>query len=113
MASDLVAWDRLVRYVPKGGTEIRYGEPILQSGHLGEIAELARNGQLHVTVLKGDDPLEARPTEETEIVGTLLGPLKPRNVPIVRCIGLNYKTHSMKRSPLSPAVKLPLIAHST
>jgi hypothetical protein len=49
---------------------------------------------LQVKVLQGDHPLSAIPTGQIEMVARLLGPLEPSNVPIIRCIGLNYKTHS-------------------
>jgi hypothetical protein len=95
MAEKLIAWDRLVRYIPVGDRDkIAYGEPILQDDEANEIANLAAAGKLRVRVLHGSDPLSARPTGEEAIVWKLLGPLEPKDVRIVRCIGLNYKTHS-------------------
>jgi len=94
MKSQLVTWSRLVRYVPlEAGGTVQYGEPILPN-EADDIAELARKGELKVKVCKGSDPLSATPTEQIQTVKTLLGPLEPKDVPIIRCIGLNYKTHS-------------------
>lgn len=103
MASKLVSWDRLVRYIPADGSaDVRYGDPILPDGSTGsEIVEWAEQGKLQVKVLEGSDYLSATPTDRTEAVKALLGPLEPRDVPIVRCIGLNYKSHSTSRMPLS------------
>jgi hypothetical protein len=90
----LVAWDRLVRYRAKGSDEVRYGQPIVHEGQETEISAIARDSKLEVEILDGIHPLEAKPTGKTEHVGRLLGPLTPNDVPIIRCIGLNYKTHS-------------------
>lgn len=97
MASEnrLVSWDRLVRYVPEGeDSQVRFGEPILQQGRDDDVGELARKGKLIVKVLTGDDVFQATPTSRVDKVKKLLGPLAVHDVPIIRCIGLNYKTHS-------------------
>ena len=90
----LVTWKRLVRYTPAGdSTRVCYGDPILKDDSL-DVGDLADNGELEVEVLEGDDPLSSRPTGRRDKVGRLLGPLEPKDVPLVRCIGLNYKSHS-------------------
>ncbi len=72
---------------------MRYGVPILPTPN-DDVAELASGGQLKVGICEGSDALSARPTEQVEMVKTLLGPLAASEVSIIRCIGLNYKTHS-------------------
>lgn len=90
----LVTWKRLVRYEPAGdSSHVCYGDPVLKDAS-ANVSELASQGELEVEVLEGDDPISAKPTGRWEKVGNLLGPLEPRNVPLVRCIGLNYKSHS-------------------
>ena len=89
-----VAWTRLVRYVPEEGDGIRYGEPIL-SNSTEDIVSLAETSRLQVKVCDGNDPFTAKPTERVETVKKLLGPLDQKDVAIIRCIGLNYKTHSI------------------
>jgi hypothetical protein len=59
-----------------------------------DIDELAASGKLRVKVLEGATPVEAKHTGDEDEVKKLLGPLTPKDVAIVRCIGLNYKTHS-------------------
>ncbi|EXJ66679.1 5-carboxymethyl-2-hydroxymuconate isomerase [Cladophialophora psammophila CBS 110553] len=107
MSSKLVAWDRLVRYIPeKGANEVRYGEPILEDPD-ADVASLASTGNLQVRVLEGFDPLKAIPTGQLDTVKELLGPLEPKDVPIIRCVGLNYKTHILETGrplPESPTV---------
>jgi len=104
MAAPLTAWKRLIRYVSAKDGSIKYGEPIVSSDDSKpDIDALAQKGGLKVKVLGGDNPLLAKPTGEEDEVKQLLGPLTPKDVPIVRCVGLNYKTHSMLRACL-PAV---------
>ncbi|KAK5134584.1 hypothetical protein LTR08_006370 [Meristemomyces frigidus] len=88
-------WDRLVRYVSAKDGKVRYGEPIV-SGSKPDIDELALKGGLKVKVLEGATPLQAAPTGEEDEVKELLGPLTPKDVPIIRCTGLNYKTHILE-----------------
>jgi len=88
----LTQWDRLVRYVSAKDGRVRYGEPIVDGE--ADIDQLAAEGALKVKVLEGPSALTAAPTGEEDQVKELLGPLTPAEVPIVRCTGLNYKTHS-------------------
>ena len=99
MASKSPAWSRLVRYEAEDGA-IKYGEPVVEDDEHADVGQLAQKGQLKVKVCEGSDPLSARPTEHVERVKRLLGPLEPKDVPTIRCIGLNYKSHSEFFLPL-------------
>ncbi len=94
MAPVKVSWDRLVRYVSAEDNQTRYGEPIVPSTEVENIAQLATEGNLQVKVLEGTDPISVERTDMTDTVKLLLGPIEPKNTPIMRCIGLNYKSHS-------------------
>ena len=89
----LTSWDRLVRYVSAKDGKIRYGEPIV-SDSKPDIDQLAQDGKLEVKILDGPNPIEATATGEQDTVKQLLGPLTPKDVPIIRGVGLNYMTHS-------------------
>jgi hypothetical protein len=91
--SSLTKWDRLVRYVSAKDGKTKYGDPIVDGK--ADIDDLAQKGGLKVKVLEGATPLQAAPTGEEDEVKELLGPLTPKDVSVVRCTGLNYKTHSM------------------
>ena len=91
--SSLTQWDRFVRYVSAKDGKIKYGEPMV-SGKNPDIDELAQSGQLKVKVLEGSSPFQATPNGDVDEVKQLLGPLTTADVPIIRCIGLNYRTHS-------------------
>lgn len=92
MASKLIAWDRLVRYVSASDGTVKYGQPILDSPDV-DVAALAEEGKLEVLVAEGENPLAALPGSQKDQVKSLLGPFRVEDVPIIRCIGLNYKTH--------------------
>jgi hypothetical protein len=110
MSTNLIPWDRLVRYVPQGLDDtVRYGEPLLEESQNSLVAQMAKEGTLRVRVLEGDDVLSAKRTDQIDMVAKLLGPLMPCDVPIIRCIGLNYKTHSKSTVHIPNIVKC---AHS-
>jgi hypothetical protein len=95
MSAPLTAWKRLVRYVSAQDGSIKYGEPIVPPNEkYPDIDALAQYNSLRVRVLAGDSFISAKPTGEEDEVKQLLGPLTPKDVPIVRCVGLNYRTHS-------------------
>ena len=94
MAPSLTKWDRLIRYVSAKDGKVRYGEPIVGDSKHPDIDALALKGGLKVKVLEGPTPIQAAPTGEEDEVKELLGPLTPHDVPVIRCVGLNYKTHS-------------------
>ncbi len=112
MSSSNIAWTRLVRYIAKDNDKVQYGEPILPESATGtDITELVDRGLLEVYVCEGNSALSARPTKQKEVVGKLLGPLTPAEVPIIRCIGLNYKSHST--APNSVPYVLDLTRYSS
>jgi len=92
----MVVWSRLIRFIATDGRILR-GEPILPKpdfdlGHTTEETELAAK------VITGVDAYDTtgktKVTDEIVTVKKLLGPLTQSDVPIIRCIGLNYATHS-------------------
>lgn len=91
-----LAWKRLIRFIATDGRTLR-GEPILPTPttDLGFITE---DQKLQAYVLQGDDIYDTtgktRVTNEIVTVKTILGPLAQNDVPILRCVGLNYAKHS-------------------
>lgn len=86
-----MSWNRIIRFIGEDGQE-HYGEPAVSSG--SELIPLFDQGKLVAKELAGSNPFEVSPTGKELQVKTLLGPLRPSDVPIVRCIGLNYIKHS-------------------
>ena len=88
----IVPWKRAIRYIATDGST-RYGEPQIQNDH-DDILELAQKGELEVHILEGDSILKAVPTGKRDRVKELLSPMTVSEVSFIRCIGLNYRTHS-------------------
>lgn len=90
-------WDRLIRFIATDGRELR-GQPILPSSDfdIGKTTEETGLKAKVIQVHNGDvfDP-STKVTDEEVTVKTLLGPVTVDEVPIIRCIGLNFIKHSM------------------
>jgi hypothetical protein len=90
------AWKRLIRFVATDG-RILCGEPILPFPDF-DLGTTTEETELQARVLDGDDIYDTTGitwlTAEVATVKVLLGPLTPSDVPILRCIGLNYLSHS-------------------
>ena len=115
------AWTRLIRYISSKDGQTRLGDPIVSSSEDPksiDIDALALSGNLKVKILSGPTPVSAKPTGEEDTVKALLGPLTPKDVPIIRCIGLNYKTHILETGfdlPENPTlfIKSPMTVADT
>lgn len=95
-----VAWTRLIRFVATDGRVLR-GEPILPSEDF-DVGNVTEADDLKAKVIIGDDIFDT--TGQTfvtnEVVGVkkVLGPLAASEIPILRCVGLNYAKHSTYQS---------------
>ena len=91
-----VAWDRLIRFESADG-RILLGDPILPSPDF-DLGFVTEQDQLKAKVIVGDDIYDTsgvtKVSDEVAVVKRLLGPLVPKDVPILRCVGLNYAKHS-------------------
>ncbi|KAL9553655.1 hypothetical protein MBANPS3_003188 [Mucor bainieri] len=85
-------WTRLIRFVA-ADSKIYFGEPIVADAHV-TVDKLFENGTLEAKVITGDvfSP-EAVVSDQVEKVTQILSPLSRDQVPIIKCIGLNYKAH--------------------
>ncbi|KAL1593635.1 hypothetical protein SLS59_009149 [Nothophoma quercina] len=88
-------WDRLIRFIATDGRELR-GQPILPSPDfdVGTTTESTGLKAKVISVANGDvfDPA-TKVTDEEVTVKKLLGPVTVDEVPIIRCIGLNFIKH--------------------
>jgi len=88
-------WDRLIRFIAADGRELR-GQPILPSPDfdVGTTTEETKL-QANVIAVKNNDIFDpsTQVTDEVVTVKKLLGPLTQDEVPIIRCIGLNFIKH--------------------
>ncbi|KAL1962637.1 hypothetical protein VTN77DRAFT_9351 [Rasamsonia byssochlamydoides] len=87
-----LAWKRLIRFEATDSRVLR-GEPIIPSDDL-DIGFVTEETALQARVITGDDPYDVsgktKVTDEIVTVKRILGPLAREDVPIVRCVGLNY-----------------------
>ena len=92
-----VAWDRLIRLVAADGRVLR-GQPILPSPDYDLGNHKEGDGLKANVVVVGNDIFstdgDTRVTDEVVKVKQILGPLTAKDVPILRCIGLNFAGHS-------------------
>lgn len=90
-----VAWERLIRFIAEDGRVLR-GEPILPTPDF-DLGTTTAETKLQAKVIQGDDMYDTTGkttvTDEVVTVQKLLGPLAQRDVPILRCVGLNYVKH--------------------
>lgn len=103
-------WDRLIRFIATDGRELR-GQPILPSADF-DIGTTTEETGLKAKVIdvKNNDIFDpaTKVTDEEVTVKKLLGPVTQDEVPIIRCIGLNFIKHSAfsryskKKPPMKP-----------
>lgn len=88
-----MSWKRLIRFVAQDG-KIYRGEPILK-GNDYDVGRMFLEGEkIQARVIKGDNIFQnSVVTDDILDVKKLLGPLAQSDVPIVKCIGLNYSKH--------------------
>jgi hypothetical protein len=86
-------WTRLIRFVAADGKTYN-GEPIVAAAEV-TVDKLLENGTLEAKVITGDVfSSEAAVTDQVVKVTQLLAPLTKEQIPIIKCVGLNYKAHS-------------------
>lgn len=87
-----MSWEKLVRFEDAAGKS-SFGEPIVDNAD--DVSTLLDRGELSVKVFTGNSPFDLQPTFQETKVKKLLPLLYPSDVPIIKCIGLNYTAHSM------------------
>ena len=87
----MMAWSRLIHFESEGDTY--YGEPEIKDSK--DLLKSLESGILYVTAYPGTSVLELSTTSSgRRKVTKILGLLEPKDVPIVKCVGLNYIKHS-------------------
>lgn len=84
----------MIRFENDG--KVCYGNAIFaKDDDSSKINEIVRSGKLEAHLIEGDVlSNDYKLTSQTVKVEKLLSPLTKAQVPIVRCIGLNYMAHS-------------------
>ncbi|KAL1935397.1 hypothetical protein VTP01DRAFT_4537 [Rhizomucor pusillus] len=105
-------WTRLIRFV---GTDnkIYFGEHIISKAE-DTVNQLLATGSLEAKVIVGDVLSdEAIITDQVIKVQSLLAPLTREQIPIMKCIGLNYKAHIAEGGRTPPPYPSIFIKPST
>jgi hypothetical protein len=84
-------WSRLIRFVDEEG-KTSFGEPDIDN--IEQLESRLQDGSLYAHELVGQDPFSLTAGSRRLRVKELLPILTPEDVPIIRCIGLNYMKHS-------------------
>ncbi|KAJ9658485.1 hypothetical protein H2198_003637 [Neophaeococcomyces mojaviensis] len=97
-----VPWTRLIRFQSTDG-RILHGDLILPDRTTSISAvefDIGKTSEIYIVqtrVVEGDDLFDTtgrtHVTDEVVTVKRLLGPLTQKDVPILRCVGLNYAKH--------------------
>jgi len=86
-----MSWSRLIRF-SDGSGRTDFGEPCIEKAE--DLMSLLERRELHAIRLEGDSPFSLTRTAERVRVERLLGVLRAEDVPVIKCIGLNYVKHS-------------------
>lgn len=81
----------MIRFVSTDGNTT-FGDALLDDA--SEIHQKISQNDLYAQELSGTSPFDLKATGNKIQVKTLLPLLQPSDVPIIRCIGLNYTKHS-------------------
>jgi hypothetical protein len=90
-----LSWSHLIRFVSNGS--VYYGDAVFPAAtNPHDVASISQQGKLRARIIY-NDPLSAEMVlSDKELpVDRLLSPLTRAQVPIIRCIGLNYMKHSI------------------
>ncbi|KAJ5981587.1 hypothetical protein N7499_002922 [Penicillium canescens] len=89
-------WIRLIRFEAVDGRILR-GEPVIPESKQIDLGFVTEADHLQARILVGDDIFdvtgETKLSTEMVLVKKILSPLASSDVPILRCVGLNYAKH--------------------
>lgn len=88
-------WERLIRFKTEEGHTF-YGQPE-STGDTQDLQSEVKQGNVTARIISAPNGIfgtDVSVTPQTVKVKELLPPLSRNDVPIIRCIGLNYKKHS-------------------
>ncbi|KAL1966636.1 hypothetical protein VTN77DRAFT_4047 [Rasamsonia byssochlamydoides] len=103
-------WSRLIRFISEEG-KTSYGEPDIEN--IEQLESWLQDGSLYAHELLGNDPFSLAAGSRRLRVKQLLAVLTPDDVPIVRCVGLNYIKHIQEGGRTPPPYPSIFIKAST
>ncbi|KAM0546190.1 hypothetical protein ACHAPJ_010974 [Fusarium lateritium] len=103
-------WNRLIRFVDDNGNET-FGDPVIENDK--DFTERLAKNDLWAVEYKGQSPVAQLTKGEKVHVKAIRELLRPSDVPIVRCIGLNYIKHIKEGGRTPPPYPSLFIKPST
>lgn len=94
----MTPWQRLIKFEDESGRE-HFGEPLIHNAE--DLQSLLDTGKLSARIFTGGGPFSLSATDRECKVKKLLDVLQTTDVPIIKCIGLNYMKHSESMSAVS------------
>src|SRR5271168_3682881 len=82
-----MAWTRLIRFQDDAGAT-RFGEPVIDSAE--DLNLLLERGELFASDFEGCKPICVDKPNLKAARQKILGILTPEDVPVIKCISLNY-----------------------
>ena len=87
-----MSWSRLIRFEDEDGSGY-FGEPDIENAE--QLSTFLEENQLYAFELSGSSPFDLSAERGArKRVKALRGILEPNNVPLIKCVGLNYMKHS-------------------
>ncbi|KAK2764670.1 fumarylacetoacetate hydrolase domain-containing protein 2A [Colletotrichum kahawae] len=104
-------WSHLVRFVAQEDGQVHLGQ--VDAGKWQDVGLATLEGErIPVNLVKGN-VFDGCVTEEVMHVQELLSPLTMEEVPIIRCMGLNYRDHALEANIAIPEVPVLFVKPRT
>ncbi|KAJ6124654.1 Fumarylacetoacetase C-terminal-like protein [Penicillium samsonianum] len=104
-------WTNLVRFISEEDGQIHLGE--VDTRKYPDIGLAVLNGEIIAVKLIKGSVFDGVVTETTVHVARLLAPIGTEEVPIIRCMGLNYRDHAKEANMPIPDVPVLFIKPRT
>src|SRR5271154_5272752 len=85
-----MAWTRLIRFQNDAGAT-RFGEPVIDSAE--DLNLLLERGELFASDFEDSSPFALTGPGSKRLVKKILGILTTEDVPVIKCISLDYTKH--------------------
>ena len=97
-----MSWQRLIKFEDAEG-KVHFGEPVVDGDKDVEINDVLQSSTLKAKCYSGPSIFSTTATDQVVEVKKILPLLSTDDVPIVKCIGLNYMKHSKPPYPDVPS----------
>ncbi|KAL3481007.1 hypothetical protein BJX99DRAFT_194835 [Aspergillus californicus] len=104
-------WTRLIRFIAKEDGQVHLGQ--VDATQFPDVGLSVLNGEQVTTKLITGSIFDGVVTDKTLHVARLLSPIGTEDVPIIRCMGLNYRDHAREANMPIPDVPVLFIKPRT